>query len=32
MFLANAIGCAAILLIGAWKRTRHRHRQLRETA
>jgi len=32
MFMANAIGCAAILLIGAWKRSRHRHRQLQEPA
>jgi hypothetical protein len=24
MFLANAVGCTAILLIGAWKRARHR--------
>jgi hypothetical protein len=24
MFLANAIGCAAIILIGAWKRSQHR--------
>jgi len=32
MFLANAVGCAAILLIGAWKRSRHRHRQLQEPA
>ena len=32
MFLANAVGCAAILLIGAWKRSRHRHRQLQGTA
>jgi hypothetical protein len=24
MFLGNAAGCTAILLIGAWKRTQHR--------
>lgn len=26
MFFANAIGCAAIIAIGAWKRYRHRGR------
>lgn len=26
MFLGNAVGCAAILLVGAWKRARHRRR------
>jgi len=26
MFLANGAGCAAILLIGAWKRSQHRGR------
>jgi hypothetical protein len=26
MFLANAVGCSAILLIGAWKRSRNRNR------
>jgi hypothetical protein len=26
LFLSNAIGCAAILLIAAWKRSRHRVR------
>jgi hypothetical protein len=26
MFLANGIGCAAILSIGGWKRARHRKR------
>ena len=30
MFLANAIGCGAILLITAWERSRHRGRP-RET-
>jgi len=32
MFLANAIGCAAIILIGAWKRSQYRNRQMKETA
>jgi hypothetical protein len=31
LFLANAVGCSAILLIGAWKRSQYRHRQA-ETA
>lgn len=26
LFLSNALGCAAILLIAAWKRSRHRRR------
>ena len=26
MFLANAVGCTAIILVGAWKRTQHRCR------
>ena len=26
MFLANAIGCTAIILVGAWKRSRHHTR------
>jgi hypothetical protein len=32
MFLGNAIGCTAIILIGAWKRTQHRKRQTQEIA
>ena len=32
MFLGNAIGCTAIILIGAWKRTQHRNRQTQEIA
>ena len=32
MFLANAIGCSAILLIGAWKRAQHRGCELQATA
>jgi hypothetical protein len=32
MFLANAIGCSTILLIGAWKRAQHRGRELQATA
>jgi len=31
VFLSNAIGCAAILVITAWKRSRHR-RRIGETA
>src|SRR5262245_66066573 len=27
VFLGNAAGCAAIISIGAWKRSRHRNRQ-----
>jgi hypothetical protein len=29
MFMANSVGCAAIIAIGAWKRSRHRNRQLK---
>ncbi len=32
MFLANAVGCSTILLIGAWKRSQHRHRLVEQTA
>jgi uncharacterized protein with PQ loop repeat len=32
MFLCNAVGCAAILLIGAWKRSRHRGRLMQGAA
>ena len=32
MFLANALGCSAILLIGAWKRARHRSSETQLTA
>jgi len=32
MFLANALGCTAILLIGAWKRARHRCSDTQVTA
>jgi hypothetical protein len=28
VFLSNATGCSAILLIAAWKRAQHRHRDL----
>jgi hypothetical protein len=31
VFLGNAAGCGAILVIAAWKRSRHRRRQI-ETA
>lgn len=30
MFLANAIGCIAIIGVGAWKRSRHRNRPVEE--
>jgi hypothetical protein len=30
LFLGNAIGCGAILLIAAWKRSQHRRRQIEE--
>ena len=30
LFLGNAMGCAAILLIAAWKRSRHRTRRIEE--
>ena len=26
MFLANSVGCTAIILVGAWKRSQHRSR------
>ena len=32
VFLGNAAGCAAIILIGAWKRSRHRSMRTGETA
>jgi len=32
VFLGNAIGCSAILLIAAWKRSQYRRRQIEETA
>jgi hypothetical protein len=32
VFLGNAVGCCAIILIAAWKRSRHRRRQVEETA
>jgi hypothetical protein len=32
MFLGNAVGCTTILLIGAWKRSQHRNRFVRQTA
>jgi hypothetical protein len=31
VFLGNVIGCGAILLIAACKRSRHRHRRIEET-
>jgi hypothetical protein len=31
MFTGNAIGCAAILLIGAWKRAQRRNRKPQDT-
>lgn len=31
VFLCNAIGCSAIILIAAWKRSRYRSRQIEET-
>ena len=30
LFLSNALGCGAILLIAAWKRSRHRRRRTEE--
>ena len=30
VFLGNAAGCGAILLIAAWKRSRHRRRRIEE--
>ena len=32
VFLGNAAGCAAILLIGAWKRTQHRSQRVGKVA
>jgi len=32
VFLGNAIGCSAILLIAAWKRSQYRRRRIEETA
>jgi Flp pilus assembly protein TadB len=32
MFLGNAFGCGAVLLIAIWKRSRHRNRRIEETA
>ena len=32
VFLGNAIGCGAVLLITAWKRSRHRGRRIEEPA
>ena len=29
LFLSNAVGCCAILLIAAWKRSRHRRQKIR---
>jgi hypothetical protein len=31
VFLGNAAGCAAILLVGAWKRTEHRSHRIGNT-
>jgi hypothetical protein len=31
LFLSNAVGCGAILLIAAWKRARHRRRSTEQT-
>jgi hypothetical protein len=31
MFLGNAVGCAAVLFIAAWKRSRHRSRTRQKT-
>jgi hypothetical protein len=31
IFTGNGVGCAAILLIGAWKRAQRRNRQAAET-
>ena len=30
VFLGNALGCGAIILIAAWKRSRHRQRRIAE--
>jgi hypothetical protein len=32
MFLANAVGCSAIILVGAWKRSQHRCRRAAQRA
>lgn len=32
LFLGNAAGCAAILLVGAWKRAQHRSERAQEAA
>ena len=32
MFLGNAVGCAIILAIGAWKRLQHRNRLIGQAA
>ena len=32
IFLGNTVGCAALLLVGAWQRKRHRDGQAREAA
>ena len=32
VFTGNAVGCGAILLIAAWKRSRHRRERVEETA
>jgi uncharacterized protein with PQ loop repeat len=32
LFLGNALGCAAILLIAAWKRSRHRRCRIEDAA
>jgi uncharacterized protein with PQ loop repeat len=32
VFLSNAVGCIAILLIAAWKRARHRSRRIARVA
>jgi hypothetical protein len=32
MFLCNATGCCAVLLIAAWKRSQYRSRQIEEVA
>ena len=32
VFMGNAVGCATILLVGAWKRSRHRGRLVEQAA
>jgi hypothetical protein len=32
MFLGNAFGCGAVLLIAAWNRSRHHNRAIEERA